>query len=99
MVDGGRPAGEKWLNSFTANCYHQTCDAWAPSWDLRGAAQEAELFYAIGTDSRTAATGRNIIPRRNSRSFGRSGEPSGPAPANLARTVNTGAGARATPAA
>ncbi|HWU92109.1 MAG TPA: M28 family metallopeptidase [Sphingomicrobium sp.] len=48
MVDGGRPAGEKWLNSFTANCYHQTCDAWAPSWDLRGAAQEAELFYAIG---------------------------------------------------
>ena len=48
MVDGGRPAGEKWLSSFTANCYHQTCDAWAPTWDLRGAAQEAELFYAIG---------------------------------------------------
>ena len=48
MVDGGRPAGERWLSSFTTNCYHQTCDAWAPSWDLRGAAQEAELFYAIG---------------------------------------------------
>jgi Zn-dependent M28 family amino/carboxypeptidase len=48
MVDGGRPAGERWLSSFTTNCYHQTCDAWAPSWDLRGAAQEAALFYAIG---------------------------------------------------
>jgi Zn-dependent M28 family amino/carboxypeptidase len=48
MVNGGRPAGEKWLSSFTTNCYHQTCDAWSPTWDLRGAAQEAELFYAIG---------------------------------------------------
>jgi Zn-dependent M28 family amino/carboxypeptidase len=48
MVDGGRPAGEQWLNSFTTNCYHQTCDSWAPTWNLKGAAQEAELFYAIG---------------------------------------------------
>jgi len=48
MVDGGRAAGEKWLSAFTANCYHQTCDSWSPSWDLRGAAQEAELFYAVG---------------------------------------------------
>jgi Zn-dependent M28 family amino/carboxypeptidase len=48
MVDGGRPAGERWLDAFTSKCYHQTCDAWSPSWDLRGAAQEAELFHAIG---------------------------------------------------
>ena len=48
MVKGGRPAGERWLDDFTARCYHQTCDAWSSSWDLRGAAQEAELFYAIG---------------------------------------------------
>jgi Zn-dependent M28 family amino/carboxypeptidase len=48
MVDGRRPAGEKWLSDFTSNCYHQTCDTWSPSWDLRGAAQEAELFHAIG---------------------------------------------------
>jgi Zn-dependent M28 family amino/carboxypeptidase len=48
FVDGGRPAGEKWLDSFTSTCYHQTCDAWAPSWNLKGAAQEAELFHAIG---------------------------------------------------
>ena len=49
MVDGGREAGNRWLDAFTANCYHQPCDAWSPSWDLRGAAQEAELFYAIGS--------------------------------------------------
>jgi Zn-dependent M28 family amino/carboxypeptidase len=48
MVEGGRPAGERWLDSFTATCYHQTCDAWAPTWNLKGAAQEAKLFYAIG---------------------------------------------------
>ena len=48
MVDGGRAAGERWLDEFTGNCYHQTCDAWSPDWDLRGAVQEAELFHAIG---------------------------------------------------
>jgi Zn-dependent M28 family amino/carboxypeptidase len=48
MVDGGRPAGEKWLSSFTATCYHQTCDAWSPHWNLKGAAQEANLFFEIG---------------------------------------------------
>lgn len=48
MVDGGRAAGERWLDDFTARCYHQTCDAWSPTWNLQGAAQEAELFYAIG---------------------------------------------------
>src|SRR4029079_13241253 len=48
LVDGGRPAGERWLDDFTTRCYHQTCDAWSPSWNLAGAAQEAELFFAIG---------------------------------------------------
>ncbi len=48
MRSGGREAGEKWLSDFTGTCYHQTCDSWSPNWDLRGAAQEAELFYAIG---------------------------------------------------
>jgi Zn-dependent M28 family amino/carboxypeptidase len=48
MADGGRAAGDRWLDSFTSTCYHQTCDSWSPSWNLDGAAQEAELFYAIG---------------------------------------------------
>ena len=48
MQNGGLAAGEQWLEDFTTHCYHQTCDSWAPTWDLRGAAQEATLFYAIG---------------------------------------------------
>jgi Zn-dependent M28 family amino/carboxypeptidase len=48
LRDGGRSAGERWLDAFTSRCYHQTCDAWSPSWDLRGAAQEAELYHSIG---------------------------------------------------
>ena len=48
MVDGGRAAGERWLDGFTATCYHQTCDSWSANWNLSGAAQEAELFYEIG---------------------------------------------------
>ncbi|WP_425335972.1 M20/M25/M40 family metallo-hydrolase [Sphingomonas kaistensis] len=48
LQDGGRPAGERWLESFTGTCYHQTCDAWSPSWNLGGAVQEADLYYAIG---------------------------------------------------
>jgi Zn-dependent M28 family amino/carboxypeptidase len=48
LQNGGRAAGERWLEEFTGKCYHQTCDAWSPDWDLRGAAQEAELYHAIG---------------------------------------------------
>lgn len=49
LQNGGRAAGERWLEEFTTNCYHQTCDSWSPEWDLRGAAQEANLYYAIGS--------------------------------------------------
>jgi Zn-dependent M28 family amino/carboxypeptidase len=48
MVEGGRAAGEHWLDDFTARCYHQTCDSWSANWNLVGAAQEAQLFYSIG---------------------------------------------------
>ena len=48
LQNGGRAAGERWLDAFTSKCYHQTCDAWRADWNLEGAAQEAELFYAIG---------------------------------------------------
>ena len=48
MTNGGRAAGERWLDDFTARCYHQTCDAWSPDWNLAGAAQEAELSTRSG---------------------------------------------------
>jgi Zn-dependent M28 family amino/carboxypeptidase len=50
LVMGGREAGDAWVADYTAHCYHQTCDAWNPTWDLRGAAQDIDLFYEIGTE-------------------------------------------------
>ncbi len=46
LVDGGRAAGQVWLDGYM-RCYHQTCDAWKASWDLRGAAADIDLFGAI----------------------------------------------------
>jgi Zn-dependent M28 family amino/carboxypeptidase len=49
LVAGGREAGNHWLTEYM-KCYHQPCDAWASTWDLRGAAQDVDLIYAIGLD-------------------------------------------------
>jgi Zn-dependent M28 family amino/carboxypeptidase len=49
LVNGGREAGNAWLTEYM-KCYHQPCDAWSPKWDLRGAAQDVDLIYAIGSD-------------------------------------------------
>ena len=48
LVEGGRTAGQVWLDGYM-KCYHQTCDAWGVDWDLRGAAQDVDLFQTIGT--------------------------------------------------
>jgi Zn-dependent M28 family amino/carboxypeptidase len=50
LIDGGRAAGDQWIADYTANCYHQTCDAWSADWDLRGAVQNIELFHTIVRD-------------------------------------------------
>jgi Zn-dependent M28 family amino/carboxypeptidase len=50
LVEGGREAGDQWIADFIANCYHQTCDAWSEDWDLRGAAQDIDLFRLILQD-------------------------------------------------
>jgi Zn-dependent M28 family amino/carboxypeptidase len=50
LVEGGRAAGDQWIADYVGNCYHQTCDAWDPEWDLRGAAQDIALFHLIAED-------------------------------------------------
>ena len=50
LVAGGREAGERWVNDYTARCYHQVCDDWSAAWDLRGAAQDIDLLYEVGRD-------------------------------------------------
>ncbi|MBS0417921.1 MAG: M28 family peptidase [Proteobacteria bacterium] len=47
LVNGGKAAGERWFNDYM-RCYHQPCDNWDESWDLRGAAQDVGLLYAVG---------------------------------------------------
>ena len=47
LVNGGRVAGDAWVSDYTQHCYHQTCDAWSSTWDLRGAAADVDLFYRV----------------------------------------------------
>lgn len=50
LVEGGREAGAQWITDYIGNCYHQTCDAYSPEWDLSGAVQDIELFQMITQD-------------------------------------------------
>lgn len=50
LVDGGREAGQKWIDDYTGNCYHAACDAWSPDWDLTGAIQDINVMFDIGND-------------------------------------------------
>ncbi|GHA84723.1 peptidase [Algimonas arctica] len=44
LKDGGRAAGDAWVKGYIDNRYHNQNDAWDSNWDLRGAAQDVELF-------------------------------------------------------
>jgi Zn-dependent M28 family amino/carboxypeptidase len=50
LVNGGRAAGDRWVEDYTARCYHQTCDVWAPEQDYRGAAQDVTLAFEAGRE-------------------------------------------------
>ena len=50
LVDGGREAGDAWVADYIAHRYHNQYDAWDPDWDLRGAAQDVELFLDMTRD-------------------------------------------------
>lgn len=53
LKQGGRAAGQAWIDRYTGSCYHQACDAWEPSWDLAGAVQDIEL---VGTMAQELAS-------------------------------------------
>jgi Zn-dependent M28 family amino/carboxypeptidase len=50
LVEGGKPAGQAWVDAYTGKCYHQACDAWDESWNLDGAVQDISIFYTIGDE-------------------------------------------------
>ena len=55
LVQGGREAGNRWVDEFTARCYHQPCDTWAPTQDFSGAAADVALTVEIGRDLANSA--------------------------------------------
>lgn len=44
LKDGGREAGDAWVKGYIDDRYHNQNDVWDSNWDLRGAAQDVELF-------------------------------------------------------
>ncbi|MBJ7444700.1 MAG: M20/M25/M40 family metallo-hydrolase [Sphingobium sp.] len=54
LVEGGRVAGQAWVDAYTGQCYHQACDAVDTTWKLDGAAQDVELMLDIGRDLATS---------------------------------------------
>ncbi|QGP78728.1 M28 family metallopeptidase [Sphingobium sp. CAP-1] len=50
LVEGGRAAGQAWIDAYTGTCYHQACDAVDDTWKLDGAAQDVDLMLDIGRD-------------------------------------------------
>ena len=50
MVEGGKAAGQAWVDAYTGECYHKACDRYGPDWNLAGAVEDVELMRAIGAD-------------------------------------------------
>lgn len=50
LVDGGKAAGQAWVDDYTGRCYHAACDAWSEDWNLAGAVQDIALFRDIGAE-------------------------------------------------
>ncbi|WP_397421958.1 M28 family peptidase [Phenylobacterium sp.] len=48
LVNGGRAAGDRWVEDYTARCYHQTCDRWEPTQNYQGAADDVNLAFEAG---------------------------------------------------
>lgn len=50
LVAGGKARGVKLADDFTSQHYHQPSDQWRADWDLAGAKQDLDLFYALGRE-------------------------------------------------
>jgi Zn-dependent M28 family amino/carboxypeptidase len=48
LVNGGVAAGEAAHRDYVTHRYHQPADEWRADWDLRGAAQDLDLYVALG---------------------------------------------------
>jgi Zn-dependent M28 family amino/carboxypeptidase len=48
LVNGGVAAGEAAHRDYVTHRYHQPADEWRADWDLTGAAQDLDLYFALG---------------------------------------------------
>jgi Zn-dependent M28 family amino/carboxypeptidase len=48
MEDGGKEAGRKLEDEYTAKHYHQPSDEFDPKWSLEGCLQDMELLFNVG---------------------------------------------------
>jgi Zn-dependent M28 family amino/carboxypeptidase len=48
LVNGGVAAGEAAHRDYVTHRYHQPADEWRADWDLHGAAQDLDLYFALG---------------------------------------------------
>lgn len=47
-VEHGPEWGKKQKEEYTSERYHKPSDEWNPNWDLRGAAQDLQLYFDVG---------------------------------------------------
>lgn len=50
LIDGGTSAGQKIVSAYNANCYHQPCDQFDPSWTFAGTVKEASVAFSLGKE-------------------------------------------------
>lgn len=50
LQQGGRAAGQGWIDAYTGKCYHQACDVWGPDWNMAGVVQDIDVMFRIGND-------------------------------------------------
>ena len=54
LLDGGKAAGEKATENYTAHRYHTTNDVFNPNWDFSGILEDTQALYDLGGElSRT----------------------------------------------
>jgi Zn-dependent M28 family amino/carboxypeptidase len=50
LVNGGREAGRRMVEDYTANRYHGPKDEYDPNWDWTGLVQDLALYYQLGRE-------------------------------------------------
>lgn len=48
LIQGGRAAGQKAAEDYTAHHYHTPNDVFNPNWDLRGILEDTQALYELG---------------------------------------------------